>query len=468
MECPRCKERLDRYTRFCPSCGLIVEDLVAELLEQEGSTEDHVAAGEDAQGQAQAFQDEDVPNQGPGDTAKIAVLAVDEAEQESADQTDQDGEDALPEAVEPSEASANDEEPSTKPNDSIGGPGENEPSDAHGSGNERAANSSDATAYEESARAPQVEADAQKDTADPNASFWSHVKSFVLAHKIVIIVAAGLLAVLIIAGVVVTMQNMERTRLQAESEAAYAQALNTPRLVAVELKIDNYSEEHVTPIPLRVTGTSTSGDSVDEVLLVTPQAPELSLLPGSYSVRLEGRPVSDQGVLYDGSIDTFTLEVPVENEETPDEKKLVKDQSQKPLMFVFAPIAPQNISEADIDAARAWMKAADLKNADAYADAVANSRNETLEHIEQEQATREEEGLKKVEDTTRQIENEIVNRKRKQQQSGQTSGQQNVSGSQNGYDEYGNYSNTYNDWYGYDSYGNTYDDTYGWANPWGY
>lgn len=506
MECPRCKEKLNRDTRFCPSCGLVVEDLVEELLKQEEPMENEVPALEDPKETTAVIDKEpsevSLPeDESEGDEESEGADAGDDATEDAgaADHAPEDagaeGEgpedamdvDAANEAGRESEESQKEEPgvskdrfaedvPKSEMPEGIGGLDEPEPGNGRPSDGWRTTKQGEGKSVNAPSQPPQEDVGASKDSADPNASIWSQIKSFVASHKTAVLFVIALLLALLAVGIVLKVLDAQRVRLEAESQAAYAQSLSTARPIAVGLEIDNYSEEHMTPIPLRVTGTSVGGESVDEVLLVTPQAPELMLVPGSYSVRLEGCPVSDDGALFNGSIDTFALEVPVEQQDHEDNAKSVVDKPQKPLVFVFAPVAPQNIRESDVDAARAWMKEVGFPKADAYADAVANRRNEAMERIEQEQTAREEEGLKTVEDTTKQIEKQIAdNRKKKQQQqNGQSTNQQNGSGSgyDNGYGEYGNEADTYNNWLGYDQYGNAYDNTYGntydWSNPWGY
>ena len=492
MECPRCGEELHYGTRFCPSCGLVVEDLVQELVEQEEALEEESALKADAgegtpleeDGSAKDALDEGTPEDdaAPKDEdeldAELEELVEQEtlsdktdvddseyAEEASVAQENSDGEGNVAESVESQEEGREYQDDAPEPNsepvaEAAYAPMEDDASDSSATRAPRADLLDDGPA--EGANAEQV--------ASKGAGVLASIKRFVRDHKRLCAVACAIVATLLVVGIVLLVRGAGESQRMQEEQAARERALNTALPVAVTLDIDGYQEEHMTPIPLRVKGKSVSGKDVDEVYLVTPKHAEISMLPGSYGISLEGRPVSDEGIVYDGSVDTFTVEVatpeqPAESKEATGSKKQ-EDKDVRNPVFVFVPIAPENVRDADVDALRAWMKTAGIGNAESYIDAVLNRRNEALERLEQEQAAREEEELKKVEDTTRQIQEQIKNGQKRQNSSSssQTSNQQNGSTYGNGS---GTYGSTDEDGYGSDVYG-SYSNYYGQSDTWGY
>lgn len=492
MECPRCGEKLHYGTRFCPSCGLVVEDLVQELVEQEEALEEESVLNADAGegtpleegGPAKGALDEGAPGgdaaskdedeldgelEGDGEQETLSDKTdagdSEHAEEASVAQEDSDGEGNVVESVEPQEKGREDQDDApefdSEPVVEVTYvPTEDGASDSSATGAPRA-DSLDG--------GPAEGAYAEQDVSK-GAGAIASIKRFVRDHKRHCAVACAIVATLLVVGIVLLVRGAGESQRMQEEQAARERALNTALPVAVTLDIDGYQEEHMTPIPLRVKGKAVSGKDVDEVHLVTPKHAEISMLPGSYGISLEGRPVSDEGIVYDGSVDTFAVEVATpeqsaESKEATGNKKQEDEDVRNPV-FVFAPIAPENVRDADVDALRAWMKTAGIGNAESYIDAVLNRRNEALERLEQEQAAREEEELKKVEDTTRQIQEQIKNGQKRQNSSSssQTSNQQNGSGYGSGSGAYGS---TDEDGYGSDAY-DSYSNYYGQSDTWGY
>ncbi len=497
MECPRCGEKLYYGTRFCPSCGLVVEDLVKDLAEQGQESEDESGLevnpsdrispeeSDSAKDDSSGRDPKDNAESGDGDEGLTeleesgedrsqSVVAEADAPEDALEgassQEDPSGKDGAVDSVESQEEGqegkdALSESESVSDDEVTLAPSEDEAGDSAASKARDAGSAEDGHAAEVPVGSESAEQGVPGDVR-PTTS----ISSFVREHKRLCIVVCAIAAILLMVVVALFVRGAGESRREQEEQAALEQALNTALPVAVTLDIEGYQEEHMTPIPLRVKGKAANGKEVDEVHLVTPNRASISMLPGSYGISLEGRPVSDEGVVFDGSVDTFTVEVAAPQQSTQDKEASQSEKgdgvaSESPV-FVFAPIAPENVRDVDVDALRSWMKTAGIGNAESYIDAVVNRRNEALERLEQEQAAREEEELKKVEDTTRQIQEQIKNGQKRQNSSSssQTGNQQN--GSSSGYGS-GAQDSTGEDGYGWDGY-DSYDYYYGQSDAWGY
>lgn len=196
-------------------------------------------------------------------------------------------------------------------------------------------------------------------------------------------------------------------------DAAVEEALQTKVPFEVDLQVSDYDASRTTPVPVRVTGTTKTGESVDEVQLLVPDQPFLQLLPGSYEVGLEGGPVSNAGTLYSASVDRFSIEVVEQVQGTVPDGRVVAEQTdtQMPLL-ICRPIPPQDVRDEEIEAARAWMLAAGIAGAQEFADSVIIRRQQVLEQLAAEQQQREEAEREAREQEEKKLEDALKARKK--------------------------------------------------------
>ena len=174
----------------------------------------------------------------------------------------------------------------------------------------------------------------------------SGLARFVKKHAVVLTALLVMLVGCVVALGIWIYRNNEAAAHKQEQEQAYQKALGTAQVVPLVIQIDGYDEGTSSPIPLKVTGTSKAGDAVDKVVLVKPSMPQLELLPGTYSIALAGYPVTADGTLFRGSVDTY--EVTVGDSSSSDQVKSsgsAQDVVSVTPVFAFAQIAPQEVRD---------------------------------------------------------------------------------------------------------------------------
>lgn len=349
MECPRCNEHLYRGMRFCPACGLCVEDL--DLSDSEQETEDESSSIDDT-------LDLHLPTHIEHDAAVMAEVAEaeDDADASSANEV-LAGE--VPEAVESAE---------------------------------------DEGTY---SNTPFPEEPLEEEAQPESKGFSSPARPLVAKHtKAWVVVVVVSVLILVIAGAWVV-HNVEVTRLERERLEAEERARNTPHAVQVGLALPHYNEESDSTVPIRVVGTTVTNKQVDEINLLRPSTANLNLLPGSYTVSLAGNPVTADGRLLRGSTDSFEVVI---SDGLSDEEEQAKSSNP---VFAFEEVAPESVSDSDIDAVRQWMEGAGVENFQAYVDALMNLREQELGRISAEQEEREAEEMSAVAAVVRKVEQQL-------------------------------------------------------------
>lgn len=409
MECPRCHHMLETYTRFCPACGRSVEDL------------DWSADEEDLGPDYEEDYEED------GDAAEDSGSGQsDGAEQQRDDEArGDDPRDGESHEEEPWEEATGEREPSEE------GPCGGEPYEDQPYGEDPIGEGSyggGAEAYEEVEAYEEDEAhegadgdeyeeydeyydrhDALDDTnsfASPYSEFDSYenaeayekptVRSVLSANwrKIVAVVACVLVVVL--AGAFsLTWHDGQKAAEQAKADATLEELRATDD-VSVAMQIEGYDSTHMTPVPVRVTGTAEAGEEVNKLVLLMPREDVLPLPQGVYMVSAGGSVLSDQGALYQASVDTFSVvvhggEVTVNG--------APQSTSKSPLVrFVYSRVELQDVTDAMLDAARAWMEQTGVVNVNNYIDVIIARRQEVFDRLDAEQAAREEADQQAAED----------------------------------------------------------------------
>lgn len=359
MECPRCNEHLYRGIRFCPTCGLCVEDfdLLDPQQEMEDEPKNDVLADE--------LSDE---HSSKDDTLDLHLPA-----QNSHDAAD---------AAEDSEDVDSSSQSTSYVDDEL---------QAEGSSKD-VLDGSDAQPLKKS-----VEEEMQ---AKPRG-FPANMRLFAARCRKVFIVALLVCVVALVAIGARAMHDAEVARLERERLEAEELARNTPHAVRVGLVIPGYNEETDSPVPIRVVGTTETNKNVDEVSCMRTGQAELNLLPGSYTVSLAGNPVTADGRLLRGSIDSFTVVV---SDGLADDGE--QEKSNNPV-FAFEGVAPENVSDSDIDAVRQWMEGAGVEGFQAYVDALLNLRQQELDRIAAELEEREAAEMSEVTDVVRRVDQQL-------------------------------------------------------------
>ena len=429
MECPRCNAKLYGGTRFCPTCGLLVEELVQQAEEElaEQKREEQERAAQERADQERAEREHASTE---ATTQETEVLAANDAVDASAvipEDTGSNDANAEGEAsstmvfehdrVLGTESEAAEPQPGKQPDEAVQPREEPVSMDSEPSaeaGKEPATTASEPPAEPEE---PAATAPAQSATPEPSvqseeapSASKSPAKPFLVRHATLGVVVAVLLVIVLVVVGVWQVRTAEAARKEQERIEAEERALKTPQVVAVSISIPDFDEAHASPIPLKVSGAEKSGKQVEEIRLVTPSSAQLELLPGVYEISVAGTPATEDGKLYKGSIDSFTVEIePVQDAE---EQKV----GYRTPSFAFDQLAPENVSDSDIEALTYWMQTAGVKNAQTYVDAVSDLRQEALDRLEEEQRERDEEERQRTEELNREIERSQADAAKRQQE----------------------------------------------------
>ena len=113
MECPRCGEKLYYGTRFCPSCGLVVEELVQELVEQEGASKDELDS-DSVEGGETPPEEDHVARDEPSDQAPEGDAGAEDEEGPRAELEEDGEEGALSAKIDAGEPTHTEEKTSTQ------------------------------------------------------------------------------------------------------------------------------------------------------------------------------------------------------------------------------------------------------------------------------------------------------------------------------------------------------------------
>ena len=490
MECPRCHAELNERLRFCPACGYKVEEYIAQVLDGEQESDELEDEYQDEAVEEPAGSDETGSDEtGSDDEAIAAEDAEEPAEtiETDADEADEDdGRTDSPYADQEDnpwieeEVVDEDVAPEVKTNetpvDVEMADVEAEPAD-WGDGLDV---SEEDLAFAEQDTAQFRAISLSDDNAYTRADAYERggIRGLIRRWKTVLICIACLIA-LVIAAVSSVEWNHTQDQVEAEAqaEAQKTEESRTPVEIGVQIDLPDYSAEHMTPIPLRVVGSAVTGDTVDELVLIEhPATDMLSLLKGTYIVSAAGPVLSNEGDLYEGTVDQFALAIL--DEGTTVNGKPVDAPGGKVLHFIYKKIEPQDVTDSEISQARAWMLKAEMVNYQAYTDTVANKRQEAIDALAAQQAAKEEadrraaeEAAKKAEELKKKEEEQKNKEKEKDKDKESAEGSESGSSTNgddsssesgqttenDGYGETGGYSD-YD--YGYDSSGYGYDDSY--------
>lgn len=484
MDCPRCHGRLSGRDRFCPHCGLLVEELVANLAVEEDSVSPSEEDQADAQGspevessapslsmQASSTEDDEVPvgntskeqgvsfaDNGPQDDSQFPGASDAEPGDDGLDDKedvepafdqdlkqelesdfdpelepssglsyDADFDSDFGEEFEVASESASEEPDDLRPESEYGSNPESnkdfEPErTSEPKAHEKASDLDDTLSHKALVVAnPPVATTIETDTPLPEPEFedWEDQprakREFVglndeddrrpllssTAHRVVAIISLVVVVALVISSCVAW--SMERGKVEAEQEAqAEAErVLHTAVPTPVSLTLPGFDAAQVSPVALRVVGASETGESINELRLVTPDDAVVTLLPGTYTISLGGAPASKQGLLYEGSVDSFDVVVRSANEQGEE------TVPQETPTFVFEQLEPIDVKDEQIDAARAWMAEANLQDANSYVDAVVARRKKELDERVSQQEAKEREEQAANEQAARTIEEQL-------------------------------------------------------------
>ncbi len=490
MECPRCHAELDGRSRFCAACGYNVEELISAVWEDE-QEEQSVAEDLDTASEDMSFDEEEQfssdaePDVGAEANEELVSFddAVDDYVEPALDEVQDDDlpvdfaelDEPLaepldePVLVEQSVVDVSvaeqegviESESTLEPLPVSDEDGYTDDSDFP----ERNIETDDTAQF-----APISSEDASEAYTMASAYERGGIRALLKRWKTLLVCLLCVVA-LIAAGISSVEWNRSQEKQAKDTAASQEADVHTPIQVGLAIDLPGYDEAHMTPVPLHVIGSATTGDAVDElVLLQHPASDVLSLLKGSYIVSSGGPVLSDEGDLFEGTVDSFALSI--QDEGITVNGRKVDAPDGKILHFIYSKVEPQNVTDNELDTARAWMLKAEIVNYQSYINAVTQKRQEAVDRLAAEQAAKEEAERQAAEEAARQAEE--IKKKEEEEKKKKESEQQNTTndksttndssqtntstdnttnGDSNGYDSYGS------DAYGYDSYG--YDSGYG-------
>lgn len=389
MKCPRCHVALPNNTRFCPSCGLAVEQSETREMPYIGTHFVQVPP----QDPEPVVTPEPVVQQARVDNEVLQEEVLEEVPTSAPDEDVVEPEEtAEPDAADRAEAA-----PSEEPTSRVAEP---EPAPA----SDAAPGASDAAPGYDVGYAPAMEG--AKLIGPPRR----------MPKVIIAVLAVGALGLGGWVGYNAVQESRAREEQEQRVQAAEA-ALNTPQAVDVVLGIPNSGDSVDMPVALHVVGQTRTGASVDEVSVVTFDDRELSLLPGRYDVSLVGKVISSEGKMYSGSVDSYGITVGLDDEyeatlaegsQEDSDKSADNDAASEgsvPVatfpIFVFGEIAPQDIQDADIESVRAWLVDAGI-DPTPYIDAALARRAKAIEELNAAaEAARLEEEARQAEEAAR-------------------------------------------------------------------
>lgn len=133
---------------------------------------------------------------------------------------------------------------------------------------------------------------------------------------------------------------------------------HVPVPVSFAFEASGYDPQTGSGIPIHVEGVDLDNKTVSETLLVDAGSPGLELLRGSYDITVAGSPVTGSGGIY-AVPDTVTHIEIAEGNVTINGESFSFDQSEgSPIelpVVVFTAIKPQDVTDKQIVAVRAWM-----------------------------------------------------------------------------------------------------------------
>lgn len=385
MKCPRCNGELGGYQRFCPLCGFYVEHLAGE---SEPEVEPELEYEPE-------FAEEPEPDWEPEPEPEVAEYVEPEPQ---------------PETVPESEP----EQPTYRQQAAVVATTPSAPVRADSRGGEPtfyddydyyddyeyALDNTGPTAIEIESEVILLD-----DDNDPyvRAAAYEHrgLRGLKKRWRTIALVAACTGA-LTIAGVTSLRWNENQQKVEAEAAAAAEAELRSVVEVTVGLDVPMYDEVHMTNAPLHVVGSTSKGVAVDQLFVLHPTRDILTLERGTYIVSSGGPILSDLGELYDGTVDSFALSIDDDNSTV--NGRPVNLYAGAAFTFVYRQVEPQNVTDSELDAARAWMLEAEIVNYQAYTDAVIQKRQEAYDRLAEERQKREEEERKAAEEAANQAE----------------------------------------------------------------
>lgn len=163
-----------------------------------------------------------------------------------------------------------------------------------------------------------------------------------------------------------------------QAEAAF-NAAHQAVAVPVALDIPGYSSGKASPIPLFIEGTDLDGNAVSTTQYCATPIASVDLKRGEYTVSAAGAPVTSTGTIYDIPTDTVALTVDETGTHTVGSNGIEGDS----ITIVYTPIAPEYVTDVQIDDAYNWMIVSGMtaEEANGYRTAVVNARQAALDAI---------------------------------------------------------------------------------------
>lgn len=217
-------------------------------------------------------------------------------------------------------------------------------------------------------------------SSDANAGDTEPAKS--RKGLIIGIVVAVVVIAAVIAGVLIW-QHME-----------YEKA-HEPVLLYTKTVVADATVEETSGVPINVRGIDLDDNEVDENILITSADESIELLRGAYTVTLLGDPVGDAGYVYTNT--TKEMPVVIEEDRTNVNGKIVEGASSEAadleLPMEFTVIPPQDVTDEQLAAIRAWMEEFGLtpEEIDGFIDSATQVRQTELDRIAEEERIRAEE-----------------------------------------------------------------------------
>ena len=114
------------------------------------------------------------------------------------------------------------------------------------------------------------------------------------------------------------------------------------------------------PVPFTITDTDLDGKQVSKTVCLNPSDGSIQLQRGTYTIAAAGSPVTSAGGIFTYPSDILNVTVDKDGAH-------VGEQSLDKATFAYTAIAPENVSDAQLQAITDWMAAAGIDSAKASA-----------------------------------------------------------------------------------------------------
>ncbi len=174
--------------------------------------------------------------------------------------------------------------------------------------------------------------------------------------------------------------------LQAEHE----KKAHTPLSLSFSFEAPEHDPLIGSGVPIRIEGTDLDGEPVSENAIISEEEDSVMLLRGEYDITVVGSPVSVEGNIYSVPNDPFHLLIEEGrislNGRAIDAPQDGSSDYALPAISLTS-IKPENVTDAEIEAVRAWMKEYDVESdsIDEYVSLIEASRTTALEQVRVEE-----------------------------------------------------------------------------------